>query len=110
MEDDVYLRVRDFVAARLGERKERLSEDSRLLQDLGVDGADAVELLEAFSETFGVDMMQFPLSKYFGPEAGFDPFYYLYSLLFKKQRWRPAPLTLKDLANAAKRKRWSEDL
>jgi acyl carrier protein len=108
MEDDVYLMVRDFVAEYLRERKEKLSPDSRLLQDLGVDGADAVELLEAFSEKFGVDMAHFPLSKHFGPEAGFNLFYYLYSLLFKRQKWRPIPITLRELAEAVRHKRWPE--
>jgi acyl carrier protein len=108
MEDDVYLRVRDFVAEYLGERKEKLSPDSRLLQDLGVDGVDAGELLEAFTETFSVDMTHFPFAKHFGPEAGFDPFYYLYTLLFKRQKWRPIPITLRDLADAVRNKRWAE--
>ncbi len=109
MEDDVYLKVRDFVADYLGERKERLTENSRLLQDLGVDGADAVELLESFSEKFGVDMAHFPLSEHFGPEAGFNLFYYLYSLLFERQKkWRPIPITLRDLAAAVRNKRWPE--
>jgi len=108
MEDNVYLKVRDFVAGHLGERKDRLSEDSRLLQDLGVDGADAVELLEAFSEKFDVDMAHFPLSKHFGPEAGFNLFYHLYCLLFERPKWRPTPITLGELAEAVRRKRWPD--
>jgi hypothetical protein len=44
---------------------------------MGIDGDDAVELIEEFSERFGVDMSGFVCSRYFGPEAAWNPLIFL---------------------------------
>jgi hypothetical protein len=53
MEDDAYLiKVKNFVALYWKVRTEKPSETIRLTQDLGLDGDDAAEFMEKFSETF----------------------------------------------------------
>ena len=44
---------------------------------MGIDGDDAVELIEEFSERFGVDMSGFVCSRYFGPEAAWNPLIFI---------------------------------
>jgi len=57
-----------------------LSLETRIGEDLGVDGDDAVELLEEYSKRFSVDISNFSFDDYFGPEVGFNPFYFLCNL------------------------------
>jgi hypothetical protein len=52
--------------------------DATLGDDLGIDGADAVELLQAFATAFKVDLGAFDYDRYFGPEAGFSVFAWLF--------------------------------
>lgn len=108
MEDDVYLKVRDFVAQYWKVKREKLSETTRLAQDLGFDGDDAAEFMEKFSETFNVDLTSFNFTRHFGPEAAFNPFYSLYLLLFNRKKLRQDPITLRDLVAAVRNKRWAE--
>ena len=71
MSDIVFRQVRQLVARKMGVREDKITMDTRLGRDLGMDGADAWEFLDDFCEEFGVDMTDFPLGSYFGPEAGF---------------------------------------
>jgi acyl carrier protein len=48
--------VIDFVADESGIRRNKITLDSHLSEDLGIDGLDAEELFRAFSEKFGVDL------------------------------------------------------
>jgi len=43
---------------------------------------------------------------YFGPEAAFNPFTYLYRRLFKPNELKFLPLTIQDLVEAATAKKW----
>lgn len=56
---------------------EQIHRDSRIQDDLGVTGDDAVELLEAVHERYSTDLSQFPFDDYFGPE-GCPPISYIY--------------------------------
>lgn len=64
--------VRAFVAEQLGVSSGRLSSETTLFGDLGVDGDDAVDLMSAFGERFGVDLSEFDRQAYFGSE-GWSP-------------------------------------
>ena len=105
MRENPFEAVRAFVSERLFMEIERLTKDMDLVQ-LGLDGNDALEFMEAFRDKFGVDMSEFKFSEHFGPEAGLNPFYYIYCLLFARDKLRKLPITLDDLAEAAKNKRW----
>jgi hypothetical protein len=50
-------RVMQFTAQRWPVRKGRsLTTETRLAQDLGMDGDDAVDFFDAFQQDFGVDL------------------------------------------------------
>ncbi len=61
-----------------------VTEDARLGADLGIDGDDAVDLIEGFSREFSVDVSSLNLSECFGPEAGANPWTVLRSVLRKE--------------------------
>jgi|MudIll2142460700_1097286.scaffolds.fasta_scaffold269067_2 acyl carrier protein len=109
MGEDMFKRVESFVLKFWPPSKEPLSEDTRLLHDLGMDGTDAVEFMEAFSGEFDVDMSKLEFDRHFGPEVGIgliDLFHFLYSRLFGKDLLGVIPITLRDLVSAAKAKKW----
>jgi acyl carrier protein len=109
--------VIDFVAETIGVKRERLTPDSTLFGDLGVDGADGWELIERFGQKFQVDLSRFRADKHFGPEglpiyAPFVWLWFLVSLPFRKKRSAEEeaglkPIRVRDLILAAKDRRWT---
>lgn len=77
---------------------------TQLARDLGMDGDDASEFLEAFSKQFAVDMSAFRFDAFFGPEAGPNPFVFLAALLGWRRKLHP--ITVADLAAAAAAHKW----
>ena len=69
-------RIIAFTADEIGMSREEVRLDSRLLHDLGMDGDDAIEFFEKFSETFHVelDVLGNNWERHFGPE-GLHPAY-----------------------------------
>jgi acyl carrier protein len=57
---DLELRVSRVLTERLGIQAERITADSRLVEDLGVDSLDALELAMTLEEAFhvGIDEQQ----------------------------------------------------
>ena len=66
--DSVETEVVGFVSDFLGCKRSSLSGDVRLFHDLGVDGADGLEFMKAFSLRFEVDITGMKFGRYFGPE------------------------------------------
>jgi hypothetical protein len=97
-------RVIAFVQDHVGSRA--VTPDKRLLEDLGIDGADACELLEEFADHFHVDMTGFRPIDYFGPEAGFSPLLVIYR--FFRPGAATEPLYVRDLVSAVESGRWSK--
>ncbi len=97
--------VCDFVASELSIAPGRLDARTRIFHDLGVDGDDGIEFLEAFADNFGVDMADCDPRRYFGPEGFFDP-----RDLWDRLRARSArpiePLTIEMLVLSAAQRRW----
>ncbi len=114
MREDMYERIASFVSKVWHQEKSSLSENTRLQHDLGLDGTDAEEFMEAFSKEFNVDMSEFEFDSHFGPEA--PPklttlVRYLYCRLVGGDPSRLVdteliPITLRDLVSAAKAKKW----
>ena len=98
--------VISFIREWLGCSEKNLSLDTRIGQDLGVDGDDAIELLEEYSRRFSVDLSEFQYNDYFGPEAALNPFYLIYHLFIwlTKNRTILKPLYIRDLVEGAKKK------
>ena len=100
--DEVYLLVVDFLSDELSVNKEKLSPHSRIFHDLGVDGEDGVDLLNAYSKKFNVDISDFPYSAYFGDEGTISPFGFLARLLKGRTKDNKKPLTVSDLVEGVK--------
>jgi len=86
----------------------RIHGESRLLQDLGIDGDDGTELLTAFATRFGVDLEGFHPGRHFGPE-GLWP-WFLFSWAIAWLRGVPLdsgliPIRVRDLVQAAHTRR-----
>ncbi|KML46522.1 acyl carrier protein [Burkholderia cepacia] len=113
MKDDIWQRLETFAREELGRPlfggKLNLQPESRLEQDLGLTGLDAVEFIDKWAETFSVDAKDFPYRRYFGPE-GQELLSSLVRLFSKRLRQsQRLPLTLGMLAEATRRGRWDTD-
>lgn len=92
-----------WIADYLGVAPGKVSVSTRVNLDLGVDGGDAVDLMQAFGKHFHVDVSKFPYDAYFGPEAS-NPFGFFRSALrFLTGRGASAlePLYVSDLLRMA---------
>ena len=55
MEDNMTLdKVKSLIASQLGISEDKITEDSRLIEDLGADSLDTVEMLMTLEEEFGI--------------------------------------------------------
>lgn len=110
MDCELLEEVKSFVAAFWGEPENRLSAETSVNEDLGVDGDDGAEFMLAYGERFSVDLTAFPHDKYFGPEAGATPLSMLAGVVRRVTtgRWSGLlPLTLRELTEAAERREWA---
>lgn len=99
--------VAEFTSVKL----QALSLETTLFHGLGIDGDDGVDFFEQFASVFGVDLTDFKIEEYFGPEAS-EP---ITSIgIWIKGWWigdhhraaRVIPITLGDLVKAAQAGRW----
>src|SRR5690348_1284051 len=70
--DPVEDRVIRFTAQHWPVRtNQKLTSDTRLAQELGIDGDDAVEFFEVFAQEFGVDLQELRMhwDQHFAPEG-----------------------------------------
>ena len=111
MNQALFVRVRDFVAAERGVTATRVTPQSTLFGDLGLDGDDAYEFFVAFKEQFDVDLKDLDLDRHFGPE-GMYPWTPLYWIILALRSGTPEvkarkePITVADLVNAAAAGYW----
>lgn len=72
MTDSLEQRIIQHLARERGMRADRIGRDSRLLQNLGMDGDDAVEFFQAFGAVFDVELddLYENWDSHFAPEAG----------------------------------------
>ena len=105
MNKEIFEKVRALLAEHNHININKLSEQAELLK-LGIDGDEAAEFMEVFRDTFSVDMSEFEFDKHFGPEAAFNPIVYIFWLLFDRDKLKSIPITLRDLTEAAEKKKW----
>ena len=103
-----------FLSEFLNIKAHRITNSTLLFDDLGIDGDDAVDLMEEFSKRFNVDLKTFAIGEYFGGE-GLPPTFLFHWLiiilkrLFGKNAHEAAglkPLSVARLVEAAEKKRW----
>ncbi len=105
--DDILENIKTLVSEKSGVDEKKLNRSTRLYEDLKIDGDDAFELLEAFTEKFSVDMSGFKYNEYFAPE-GIDLIGAVSRLFKGKEKKKLKPLTLADLEQAAKEGKWTD--
>lgn len=110
MNDTTWKRLEAFAREELGRPlfggQRNLQPASRLEEDLGLTGLDAVEFIDKWAETFNVQAQGFPCRRYFGPEG--QQLLSSFLGLFAKRFRRPelVLLTLGMLAEAMRRGKW----
>ncbi len=89
--------------------------ESRIFQDLHTTGADARELMLAMQEEFDIEMGNFVFKRHFGGEWPFNPFSWLYWLIFDRKKlnasgtaWKMVPITIMDLYESAMTKKFPD--
>jgi acyl carrier protein len=91
-----------LISDQTGVNTDQISLETRLNQDLDINGDDADELLSLYAEAFDVEMSGFQFQKYFQDEPHWLNFW----------RWIPGlrpnldPITVRDLVEAARQKKW----
>jgi acyl carrier protein len=49
-------RIKDIIVEQLGVNEDQVTTDAKLMEDLGADSLDAVELVMAIEEEFGIEV------------------------------------------------------
>lgn len=97
-------RVLSVIADQVACPRSRLLPQADLFRDLGVDGADAEELLLRLREEFAIDLRSMRFHRHFGPEGT-----NLFAILLPGWwRWRHEriPVRIADLVEAARTQTW----
>jgi acyl carrier protein len=100
--------VREFVATARYTSVDKVTLDKSLFHDLGVDGDDAVELINGFAAQFNVSLDGFDYQKYFGAEVASGPVVFLVELFKKEKSGKLRRLEIADLVRAATNGRFSD--
>jgi hypothetical protein len=103
---DILSLVRHLLWELHGDRPERVSLESDLFADLGIDGDDAAEVFQAIKERFEVDFSTMEWTRHFGPEAGFCPLALLFPSWWRWHRNR-VPVRVRDLVSSIQNKVWT---
>jgi len=89
--------VKNFISEFWKVDKSKLHKETRILQDLGIDGDDAKEFIMSFANNFNIDSNGFEFDKCFGPEAGFDPFSWVCSKFTKNNNEKVQEISIQKL-------------
>ncbi len=108
MDDEVNPELVAFLCQETGSAPNKIRRQTQLRRDLGVEGDDGVELIEAFGRRFGVDVSGCTLGLYFGPEGSVGPIELLLWIGWAITRQLPrfVPITVDDLEASIRAKRW----
>jgi hypothetical protein len=105
MSDALTERVFDIVEHHTAVVRAKLSLETDLFGDLGVDGDDGRELLRWLGEQFVINLEAVEMGRHFGPEAAFNPFAMLFPSWWRWHRER-VPIRIRDLVGAAEAGKW----
>ena len=68
MNNEIFNKLKAFVIKQSSVDDEEITRDTRIEDELGVTGDDAVDFIIAYGEEFNVDVTRFMAADYFGPE------------------------------------------
>lgn len=113
--EEIFEELKALVIAYTGVKPDKVTRESRLLSDFGLDGDDASGFMAAFTNKFDVDMSGFYWLRYFQDEGWsfLEPSFIAAARLNKgfDERWRAAlaeerEITLEHLIDVAEAKKW----
>ena len=106
MNESTFELLRDFLAEIRAEPPERITPETRLREDLKLDGDDVDEFATGLINKFGVNLEGFEFYKYFREEPHLlSPLFYLWYGL-RWGRWRTVPITVSHLVRVVQVGRW----
>ncbi len=109
---DLKAEVIQFVSQSLEVSMDRVDARTRLREDLGLDGYDAIKFFKDFSKKFEVDSSKMDFPKHFGPGADLNPLWSLFRTLAPdtvkniSRDLGKYPITINHLVLVAEKKRW----
>jgi len=80
-----------------------LKPTTKINHDLGLDGDDALEFMQAYADTYNVDLTNFVFHNYFGEEKSINPVALIRHLLKGSEL---KPLTIEMLMDASISRVW----
>ncbi len=81
--------------------QKEITENTRIREDLDIEGDDAIDFFEKIENEFNVDFQNLELSKYFHSE-GFNPFSFVVNFFSKSKK----SLKVSDIAKSIEAKEW----
>lgn len=96
--EEIFEKIKQFAAKQASISNKNLNRQTRVEQDLGVTGDDAIEFIIAFGKEFNVDISRFKFENHFRPE-GIDVIGII-GTLFGKKKITKRHLTLGNLEEA----------
>jgi acyl carrier protein len=93
MSDETFNKLRSFVIEESAVDDEEITRDTKIENDLGVTGDDAVDFMVAYGKVFNVDVTEFMAADYFDGE-GSEILLGIYRLLTGKKKKKKKILTV----------------
>jgi acyl carrier protein len=106
LRDITFEQMADFVAETTHYPRAKITLDTGLRGDVGMDGDDAAEFFEAYLQEFGVDLSSLRWDRHFGPEFSFFPVWMLFPSWWKWQK-EMVEIRLSDLLQSARAGVWT---
>jgi acyl carrier protein len=105
-ETESFTRVRELLIQDFRIKPRKVTPEARIREDLGICGADGVDLFDALHEQCGVDLTGYDHERYFEPEC------WSAGAFFTKKWWttfrHPQSLTVAQLAKAVAGRKWED--
>jgi acyl carrier protein len=103
--DDITLQLIEFLSTQLSIPKKKIHLEDSLFHDFGVDGDDAIEVINEYSKRFDVSIANFNIDEYFGAEISSSPIQMIVELFTKANLKNTPRFTVENLINGVTRGR-----
>jgi acyl carrier protein len=97
--------VIELVASKTGKSRAKITPE-KTFYDLGIDGDDAVELIDELCERYQVPVEGVELRKYIGPEGAFTVANHVFNAVARKGGTERKELKISNLIKTAEDHRW----
>ena len=97
MSDNIFEELKQFIENQLWKFDFPLKKATKIENDMGITGTDAIDFIIAYGKHFNVDVSKFMAADYFGPEGGLYLPFKIPFLKFLLRTYKTKILTLGDL-------------